>query len=77
VCVCVCVHRPGACRLRAKQAADARRQERVANAREGKQAAVAERARVYQEREQQTLAMFREMAKHHKLGPPAAPGPGT
>ena len=62
--------------LRAKQAADARRKERQMAAKGTKQTDIAERARAYQEREQQTLNMFREMAKSHKLGPPANP-PGS
>jgi len=55
--------------LRAKKEAEARRQERKMAAAEAKHATMAEKLRAHQEREAQTLAMFREMAKGHKLGP--------
>jgi len=59
--------------LRAKKEAEARRQERKMASAEAKHATLAEKVRAHQEREAQTLAMFREMAKAHKLGPAPPP----
>jgi len=55
-------------RLRAQKMAEQRRAEGKIGRQMEKEAGRADRMKELQSKEDQTMAMFREMAKHHKLG---------
>lgn len=56
-------------RLKAQQRSQEKRQERFEAKKADKAAAMSDKLREFQAKESQTMAMFAELAKHHKLGP--------
>jgi len=54
--------------LNAFERSQQKKREMIETKKAEKVAALSGKAQQYKEKEQQTLAMFAEMAKHHKLG---------